>query len=338
MKHSLNKGPLLIAGMYFLVAMSWIYITDLMVSQSVAEQSESTFWHTIKGALFVLVTAILLLVFIRRLLSRQNDTLELVKASEASYRELFFFSPAPMIIFDLENLQVLDANNAVQGLCQKSREVLRELRLSEVFPDQEIRLTGLMDKLNEENDKKIHDLIFNDMASGDFSPVDVSCRRVSYNGGRAGLMVLDHPEERFAYLKNIEQAAQRLDIARQISGLGCWEIDLEKEQISCCNNVVDILGVSIKPNQPISFPAFQKELRTDLFNKIVNALENSNRRRCFRSEQEIVDSKGVKKHIMVDAQIYKDHVSHCIVGTFIDLSEQKRTQEKLREREVQFRT
>ena len=216
MKISPRNGPFLIACFYGAISSSWIFASDIVVGQFYTTPSQSVVIQTVKGLFFVGATTLLLYVLVKKLVQRQDYILSLVGASEASYRELFYYSPAPMIIFDLQSFAVLDANDAAERVCHRDRQTLRLLTLQELFPRQEQRLRHWVGASGNLQGNRIHDLVFSDSEGEGSGTIDASCRKVSYNGQPAGLVVLDYLEEDFVHLRNVEQTAHRLEIARQI--------------------------------------------------------------------------------------------------------------------------
>lgn len=74
------------AVIYLVLALLWIYTSDRMLAALIANQTELTHWQTGKGWLFVLGSAALIFLLVRRALTSYQQTATTLRESEERYR------------------------------------------------------------------------------------------------------------------------------------------------------------------------------------------------------------------------------------------------------------
>jgi PAS domain S-box-containing protein len=131
--------PLTIALIYASVATLWIYFSGRLLSSVVPTVAEFRYWQMVKGFFFVATTATLLYCLIRShiksLLVVQNQLesenaasksaqLEL-QASAADYRAILAAADDGVIVHDIENYDIIDANSTACEMFGCDREEFR---------------------------------------------------------------------------------------------------------------------------------------------------------------------------------------------------------------------
>ncbi|BAV09800.1 PAS domain S-box-containing protein [Filimonas lacunae] len=119
----MKRLPLRVAIIYFLAACTWIVVTDLALRG--VDTAGWAYFQTVKGLLFALITALIFYVVgvssYRRILRRELD-----------YRRLFEGSPHPIVIYDIETLYILKANEAFLKRYEYDERDLERLQVMDI--------------------------------------------------------------------------------------------------------------------------------------------------------------------------------------------------------------
>lgn len=135
-------------------------------------------------------------IFIRNISERRRFGNEL-RLSEKRYRNLFYLSPLPMWVYDLETLEFLDVNDAAVRHYGYSYAEFMSMTLDEIRPDDEL---GTFEKALNFVKKSVvfHRGDFqHKKKNGDIIDVDVQSNMIEYNGKDARLILaIDITRER----------------------------------------------------------------------------------------------------------------------------------------------
>lgn len=117
-----------IALIYAVLGALWIAISDYLLDRAGAKD---TLADTLKGEIFISVTALLLYLLLWNELRRRTQT-------EAEYRTLFETSPLPMCFCDAATLAFLEVNKAASQLYGYTREEFLGMTLKDIVPAEDV--------------------------------------------------------------------------------------------------------------------------------------------------------------------------------------------------------
>lgn len=132
-----SDPPLRISLMYALIASAWILISDTLLQLIAIATQTSAMLQTIKGWLFVVVTALLLYLVLRREYDARLAADAERAASEAGFQAMFAYNPLAMWIYDLETLRFLAVNDAAITRYGYSREEFLRMRITDIHLPEE---------------------------------------------------------------------------------------------------------------------------------------------------------------------------------------------------------
>lgn len=236
----MSKGPFKIALLYLLISIFWIVVSDHFIKLlSLTFGGNEDLLQAIKSIFFVLVTAVLLYLLIRK----QQHTLH---HSEKKYKNLFYANPNPIWIYDVNTLRFLEVNNAAIQNYGYSRDEFMKMTIKDIRPSEDIlRLQEAVDNLSEEYQSSGY--WHHKKKNGSVMIVAIKSHRVQFNNRDCDMvMALDVTETleqeekaRLAYQKekelkeqleeNIKLIRQSLEEKRQLA-----------EVIDRVNNIVII--------------------------------------------------------------------------------------------------
>ncbi|HMK05099.1 MAG TPA: PAS domain S-box protein, partial [Ferruginibacter sp.] len=127
---------------------------------------------------------------IKNLYIKEKEAEEILKASEERYRYLFNNSPASIIIWDINTLQILEVNNtAVEQHGYSREEFLSKTVMDQSPPEHHGKLKDFIERVRQKNDFKsvITSKYLN--KSGEEIYLSIASHRIQYKG-RAVIMAL----------------------------------------------------------------------------------------------------------------------------------------------------
>lgn len=148
-------SALIITILYVVFALLWIRYSDQVVYrlsegdahwQYIAEQR--------KGYFFVITTAILLFILVRKHDAALEKQIKALTTSEQQYRSLFEASPMPIFIYDANTGRIITANYAVAELYGYGLNELRDMDIWEIVGPE--GMASVDEKLNISPGKEQH--------------------------------------------------------------------------------------------------------------------------------------------------------------------------------------
>lgn len=212
-------APLRITLVYLAVGALWILLSDRILEVIAGDGPTYAVLQTLKGWIFVGITAALLYVLINRrfraALSWRADTVD----NAATFRILFENHPLPMWVFDHETLAFLEVNDAAVLYYGYSREEFLGMTIRDIRPPEDVAL--LLDHIERSMNAHTPPMHWRHRKKdGVVIDVDISSSDIEFAGRRARLVVatdvtarlkaeraLLESEERFRQLtENVEAA------------------------------------------------------------------------------------------------------------------------------------
>lgn len=155
-----SHQPLIIAGLYALSGILWIYCSDRVLPLFVATPTAITTWSIIKGWLYVAATTLLLYWLIRRhtrkLLAVQETLREEQKQmkkaqaalaeSEEQFRQMFATHSAMLYLVDAESLAIVEANESAQKFYGYAQTEFTALKLPDLSMLPEFRVRSIIEQ------------------------------------------------------------------------------------------------------------------------------------------------------------------------------------------------
>ncbi|MBN9296418.1 MAG: PAS domain S-box protein [Filimonas sp.] len=197
----MKSYPFRSAVLYFILGCAWIFVSDWLLS-AVDKETINKF-QSIKGILFVFVTAVLLYFIILSSYKR-------LKKSQLDYRSLFKENPHPMLVYELESLRILTANNAFFERFQYAETDLNALLLTDIgMPEDKMAIVDFVKKV--ENKEYSDSGVWKQMTrnGGEFY-ARVSSHSTAFENKRARMMVIIDINEQIKAKRAIQTSERKL--------------------------------------------------------------------------------------------------------------------------------
>jgi PAS domain S-box-containing protein len=175
--------------------------------------------------------------------------------SEEKYRLLFFLSPVPKIIFDIETGKVLDANNAAIGQYGYPRAELFEMAIQDIQPGIDIDIpymVSLAKKNPLSNDILQMGIWDHVKKDGSQIKVEMSGHAIQYNG-RAGMMIVcSDITAILAFQHALFESNERFEYATKATSDAIWDWNLVTDEFYWGGGFENLFGHRITEMPPSS--------------------------------------------------------------------------------------
>lgn len=248
------------------------------------------------------------------------------------YKYLFENNPAPMYIFDFKTLQIIDCNTEASYIYGYQREEFLQLTLKDIRPEEDIPY--LLDFLrNEEAFGTIKRLTNQHLKKGgEIMLVEVIGHLIELSGKKVGLVQIKDVTEQEHALRILKENKEKLRTATIIAKLAYWRLDKDRQFVAS-DEIFNVLG--IQETCSLDYNSWFNIIHADdkpLYMAAENAaFEGGNE---IDVEIRIVLKSETSKWVHIKGKAEKDSKENVIFleGTLQDISEQKKAQIALQER------
>lgn len=170
---------------------------------------------------------------------------ELLRSSEERYRSLFDLSPASIIIWNPENMQVLEVNSTAEREYGYSKEAFRSISVMQFNDEKNYHKIEQLARSFVSGERTFHRGIWEQYSSrGDFMKMDYSCHIIHFNGMKAVLAHGQNVTEKLKLEKLLEEERKMQQV--QIADAAIMAQEREREEIGreLHDNVNQILASS----------------------------------------------------------------------------------------------
>jgi two-component system, cell cycle sensor histidine kinase and response regulator CckA len=248
--------------LYALVASAWIAFSDVLIAQAAGSIREHTAYSLVKGLAFVVVTALLLHLALRRGLARERDVHRRLAASEALLRNITDAIPDPIFLKDREGKWIFCNPATLEVVGKPSDRVIGKTD-AEIYDDPQIG-RALMETDRRIMDAGITEVVEERIQTGKGYRVFLSTKAVQRDleGGAIGIIgvardITDRKQaeeslrQSTAEQRRLEQQfqeAQKLEsVGRLAGGIAHDFNNLLTVILSCAEALQDDLGRGLPP-------------------------------------------------------------------------------------------
>ncbi|MEN9572061.1 MAG: Phytochrome-like protein cph1 [Bacteroidota bacterium] len=251
---------------------------------------------------------------------------EELKHSEEKYKLLFYNSPLPMWVYDLENFKIQDVNQSATNHYGYSREEFLNMTISEIRPAEEIpNLLKIRNSIKSREGVLHFGTVTHQKKDKTLIKVEVSGHKFNYQEGESMMVVCNDVTEREKALATVKDHEKKLLTAQKIAKLGYWQTHLNDLSIYWSDEVYEIWGVS-RNDFLLSAETLVSTMHPDDRHHFILAQNNNfNNLQVPEFEHRIILPDGSLKWIHVKGKLIKNNEGIPIVieGTVQDITAEK---------------
>ncbi len=206
----MKRPATFVTCIYAAAGFMWIYSSGAIFARLDLQKYHR--FETMKGFLFVAVTAILLFYLLKYFYLDQKAKIRELEEretrlshSEHRYRIMFDHGPLPKWIFDAATLQFLDVNEEAIHQYGYSRAQFLSMTLRDIRPKEDIdMLERLLKRIDRRNLQSFTGRVRHKKANGEIITVEIYTQRIEYKGRAAKVVTACDITEQEQYLQKIE--------------------------------------------------------------------------------------------------------------------------------------
>ncbi|HEU0265346.1 MAG TPA: PAS domain S-box protein, partial [Geobacterales bacterium] len=203
-----SRAALRIVVIYAVFGLLWIFISDHLAGRMAPDLQTLVGYSSIKGALFILFTALLLYLLLKRSLSFAH-------ASEERYRNLFEINPHPMWVYDLETLSFLAVNDAAITHYGYSRDEFLAMTIKDIRPPEDI--PALLENISQVNDGVDEAGVWQHLKKdGSVIAVEITSHVTTFNGRRSEMVLAHDVTAQLRATQELKEAHRELLVLNRI--------------------------------------------------------------------------------------------------------------------------
>ena len=279
----------------------------------------------------LVITATIIIMNIRYSM-RINQQLE---ETSGYMKELFDEAPDAVLIVDQKG-KIQRVNSKATEFLGYQYEQLTSMKIEDLIPDRfrqshvhqrehsfdtpkQLRLDRQADFIVLKQDKSE-------------VPIDISIGYAKKNGELQAITTLRDVSERKKFEATLKHNENMLKKAQSIAHIGSWEWDIESNKLTWSDEIYNIFGLDAT-QFGASYDRFVSSIHPDDRDAVVNAVnETVVYDRPYNIEHRIVHPSGEVRFVQERGDVYrnKDGQTQSMIGTILDITEQKQADIELR--------
>lgn len=263
-----------------------------------------------------------------------KESQRLLLKNERKYRRLFHSSTDAIIIHDEEG-NILDANERALELFGYSESEMKSITARDIQPADSC---SYEEKPCEELAREgfSHYEVNYKKKNGDIFPAEVSVGFFELDGQKVIQGIIRDITERKRAEVILRETEKRLNQAQEVGKVGTWDWSPNTGELIWSNEIYRILGYTLNEVVP-SFELFLEMVHPDdreLLNKSVEKALNNEE--PYNIDCRIITNKGLERVANAQGEVIFDEKGQALqmLGTFQDITERKKSEEKLKEAKV----
>lgn len=208
--------------LYLAFGLLWIFLSDSLLSVFVpGDILQQAKIQTLKGCGYVVLTASLLYVLIKRYHQQLQDKITALEKtqsdlgkSEDNYRKLFDSSPMPIFIYDPQTEHILKVNNAALSYYGYTAQEFNHMSILQIEDEEETDVRGLEEKLQitkHEGMTHTQGIHRHKMKDGSHAFVYMQGSVIEFRGTKAHIVMITDITNQLQYIDRVEEQNIKLN-------------------------------------------------------------------------------------------------------------------------------
>jgi PAS domain S-box-containing protein len=186
-----------------------------------------------------------------------------MEPAPTDYSSLFFLSPFPKWVYEIDTLKILDANEAAIQHYGYSREEFRELTIKDLRPKDEVpKIATALADIDSMGGNIYFGIFSHQKKSGEKIRMKINGHKVDFQGRKCLLVVGQDVTEEERNALAIRESEERLKTASSIAKLGYWRRDLVADTLTWSEEIYNIWEED-RATFEVSFDSFYGSIHSD---------------------------------------------------------------------------
>ncbi len=257
-------------------------------------------------------------------LSEQKKAEEALIESERRYRLLFYQSPMPKWIYEIDTFKIVDVNDTAIEYYGYTREEFLTITILDLRPKEEIPKLFASTNRSESTDKlyKVGTFIHK-KKNGHLLTVEISSLPIDFEGKKCRLVIANDVTDITYALKELALSNERFHYVTQATSDAIWDWDLENDKLILGEGFKQIFGYTVNSNA-ISPSFLIHNIHADDKQKITDAFYNiiKSKHPRWSEEYNFKKADGSYAYIVNKAIVIRNKIGRTIriVGGMRDIT------------------
>ncbi len=270
---------------------------------------------------------------------KTSKELEVLRTREAEFGRILERSLNEIYIFDAETLKFVHVNKGARENTGYTKEELANLTPLDLKPKfTASTLARFIEPLRTGEAEKLQFTTVHRRKDGSLYPVEVHLHLSAFESSPAFVAVTLDITERKRTEDELRESEEQLKMAQRVANMGFWTWDIAKNQAYRSEELYSIFGVRRQDFKP-TYEGFLEWVHPDDRDFVRAQVDATARGGSHSMDYRIVRPSGEIRYIHEDGE-----VTGCVndtpvqmLGTVVDITERKRTEEELRRSEANYR-
>lgn len=171
--------------------------------------------------------------------------------SEEKYRTLFYKSPLPVWLYDVESLRFIDVNDAAVRHYGYSREEFLSMTIKDIRPQEDIEgLLDVIEQVRNDTGSSRYSAWRHRKKNGDILNVEVTAHSLSHDGRDVRVVIVNDITQKTIMERELLENQRKLNEAQAIGRLANWDINLLTRAHTWSDELYKIFGLEKAETQP----------------------------------------------------------------------------------------
>ena len=314
--------------LYLSFSATWILVSDHVVELFASSAVEMAHFQTFKGLLFVVASALVVFLLLRRELNGRRRAELSYRVSEARYRSVFENS-LDALLLSVPDGRILAANPAACRLFGRSETEICEIGRDGLLVSDDPRLGPLLEQRSATG--KAFGTVSMLRADGTRFEGEISSALFETPEGARTSMIVRDITERKRVEEELLRAKASLEQAEELAGMGSWEIEVRTGRLRWSRNMFSLLGFQ-PSEEPPSPGVFEQRVRPEDRPRIAEARAAMTKgiepvTREFRSNPELGSERCYRSTWSCDRDASGE--PQRFLGTLLDITRRRQAEAEL---------
>ena len=295
---------------------------------------EETLWMLSWGILIllgVLLTGWVIVIYIRYDLRVKKQ----LEDSQQYLSHLFKSAPDAMLIVDKAGV-ITNANEKAEDLLGYSHDEICNLKVENLIPEhfrqQHVKIREDAFINPEERPFKEQAEFVAVTKDGKEVPIDISLSYTTNEGEALAITTLRDVTQRKEAERALRHKENMLNKAQKIAHVGSWEWDIVNNKLHWSDEIFSIFGLN--PTEfEASFDSFVERVHSDDRVAVIKAVNDAVVfDKPYKIAHRVMQPDGVVRYVQERGDVFRDQKgeAQCMIGTLLDVTEQKIAEQGLR--------
>jgi len=260
--------------------------------------------------------------------------MQAMQHSEEKYRTLFYASPSPMWIFDMESLQIMDFNDSVLSTYGYSKQELLSMTILDIRPEEDKPAIIELFKNDKLNQGSTHFGVWRHLKKdGTLIYIEKTAHSILFNGKPCMIEICNDVSDKLKIEKQLQLSNERYGFVTKATFDAIWDLNLVDDDLYWGEGFESLFGYKAENNKGDIVGWYEHihgEDRQRILQSINTLIKGKNSN--WVEEYQFKKADGVMAYVRNKGIVIRDKKGKAIrmIGAMQDITDQKIEEQQLK--------